>query len=582
MPLIGEQGNVLRKSSVELVKESSNGLRGSIAEELNDGLGSFSSENEQILKFHGIYTQDNRDLRRDRIRAKQEVEHICMVRVALPGGVISAEQYLALDHLASEFGNAMLRLTTRQGIQFHFVTKSEIGDLLKKINRTLLTTWGGCGDVVRNVTACPSSQSDGHNVRLSELAKEISLRYKAPSDAYLELWVDGERIPNEILNAPRLDASIYGSTMLPRKFKIGLAQSSDNCTDVLSSDVGVVIDEADPDRVRIYVGGGMGRSAADESTFARLADLLGEVNREDVFGVIDAIISIQRDNGDRYDRSHARFKYLVDHWGVDKVRIEVERLSGIAIRRATKDVFAETTDHLGVTNETSGHFDFGLKLPSGRIKDTPDLPYLTTIRRLVELANPKLAITAKGDLLLKGISSEARVDFFKTLQSVPALDPKTQPRIFRESFACVALPTCGLALAESERYLPTFLAELAESLEELGLADQSFEVRMTGCPNGCARPYLAEIGIVGRSKRSYDIYLGADRQGTRLGELFAKDVDRQSLVAALIPILGLFRDNRSKAESFGDFVSRQSSELIDSLRPAGRTRLRQGNIEAAG
>jgi sulfite reductase (ferredoxin) len=505
-----------------------------------------------------------------------------MIRVALPGGVISSEQYLALDRLASEFGNAMLRLTTRQGIQFHFVTKSEIEDLLKKINRTLLTTWGGCGDVVRNVTACPSSQGDGHDVRLSELAKEISLRYKAPSDAYLELWVDGERIPNEILNAPRLEASIYGSTMLPRKFKIGIAQSSDNCTDVLSSDVGVVIDEADPDTVRIYVGGGMGRSAADESTFARLADLLGEVNREDVLDVIDAIISIQRDNGDRYDRSHARFKYLVDRWGIDKVRKEVERLSGIAIRRATKDVFADTTDHLGVSNETSDHFDFGLKLPSGRIKDTPDLPYLTTIRRLVELANPKLAITAKGDLLLKGISSDVRVDFFKTLQSVPAMDPKTQPRIFRESFACVALPTCGLALAESERYLPTFLAELAENLEELGLADQSFEVRMTGCPNGCARPYLAEIGIVGRSKRSYDIYLGADRQGTRLGELFAKDVDRQSLVAALIPILGLFRDNRSKAESFGDFVSRQSSELIDSLRPAGRTRLRQGSIEAAG
>ncbi len=582
MPLTGEQRNVLGKSSLELVKESSNGLRGSIAQELNDGFGSFSTENEQILKFHGIYTQDNRDLRRERIRAKQEIEHICMIRVALAGGVISAEQYLALDRLAGEFGNAMLRLTTRQGIQFHFVTKSEIEDLLKKINQTLLTTWGGCGDVVRNVTACPSSRGDGQNVRLPELAKVISLRYKAPSDAYLELWVDGERIPNEILNAPSPEASIYGSTMLPRKFKIGLALSSDNCTDVLSSDIGVVIDETDPNKVRIYVGGGMGRSAADESTFARLADLLGEVDRKELLSVIDAIISIQRDNGDRHDRSHARFKYLVDRWGVDKVRQEVEALSGIAIRNATRDVFGETTDHLGVTNETSNQFDFGIKLPSGRIKDTPDLPYLTTIRRLVELANPKLAITAKGDLLFKGISSDLRVDFFKTLQGVSALDPKTQPRIFRESFACVALPTCGLALAESERFLPTFLTELAENLGELGLADQSFEVRMTGCPNGCARPYLAEIGIVGRSKRSYDIYLGADRQGTRMGQLFAKDVDQQSLVAALTPILGLYRDNRSEAESFGDFVTRQSSELIDSLRPAGRTRLRQGKIEVAG
>lgn len=581
MGLTEDQETSVDKSSVELIKESSNGLRGSIADELHNGLSSFSSDNEQILKFHGVYAQDDRDLRKERVRAKLEVEHICMIRIALPGGVISAEQYLAIDSLAGEFSNAALRLTTRQGIQFHFVVKSDLEVLLRRINQTLLTTWGGCGDVVRNVTACPSSPSGLDDAGLSELAKKISLRYKAPSDAYLELWVDGEKIPNEIIGAPGIDTSVYGEAMLPRKFKIGLARSSDNCTDVLSCDLGIVIDEDDPKRVRIYVGGGMGRSASDESTFARLADLLGEVDRKDIFGVADAIISIQRDNGDRRDRSHARFKYLVDRWGVETVRKEVERLSGIKVDPAIPDTFSQTTDHLGVTNDIDGHFDFGVKLPSGRIKDAPGLLYLTTIRRLVKLANPKLAVTAKGDLLLKEIPANLKPDFFKILRDLPELDANSQPKVFRESFACVALPTCGLALAESERYLPFFLAELTERLEELDLADQAIEVRMTGCPNGCARPYLAEIGIVGRSKRSYDIYLGADRQGTRLGSLFAKDVDRQSLVDVLTPTLKQYRDNRFKGESFGDFVNRQPYELIETLKPTPRVRIRTSTSEAA-
>lgn len=574
--IIQHEGQMMTDKSktltVEEVKAASSWLRGNVAQELQADSTSFEADTAQILKFHGVYVQDNRDTRTERIRAKVELDHRCMIRVAIPGGRLSADQYLALDALTRRLGSSSLRLTTRQGIQFHFVAKADLGELMNLINETLLTTWGGCGDVVRNVTACPSSDEGVKRLELDELAQIISLQFKAPSDAYYELWIDGTRVPNQVLGAAPVAESVYGPTMLPRKFKIGLTTSRDNCVDVFSCDVGLVVDINHPRRVRIYAGGGLGRSGTDGTTFARLGDLLGEVDRAQVLDVITAIVALHRDEGNREDRSHARLKYLVAARGVSWVRSEVERRSGVTIPAATPDAFELEDDHLGELATDNDHFDFGVKLPSGRIVNRENGRYLDGVAAIVGEFNPELAITARGDLIVKGVAVNQR-DRLLELLEVHGIDaPEELSPLHRASFACVALPTCGLALAESERYLPEFLDEFHAMLAGLSMSEESFEVRMTGCPNGCARPYLGEIGIVGRSKRSYDIFIGADRHGTRLNTLFARDVDRSALVSGIEPLVRRYRDQRRGGESFGDFYCRLNDEDIASLRPASRQR----------
>lgn len=562
-------------SEIEAIKITSNQLRGTIAEELTTDAPTFASDTAQVLKFHGVYLQDNRDVRSERIRAKQPLDHRAMVRVAIPGGRLRAEQYLALDALSDVFGNGTLRLTTRQGIQYHFATKAGLEGLLRGINDTLLTTWGGCGDVVRNVTACPSSRHHHDGTDLDALANAISRRYKAPADAYYELWVDGERVPTDIAGAPSVDASLYGPTMLPRKFKIGVTTSDDNCVDVLTSDVGVVVDVDRPERIRIYVGGGMGRSGTDDTTFARIADLLGEVDRSELLTVIDALVALQRDEGNRTDRAHARFKYLVARIGVDAVREAVLERSGIRVDDAVPDTFAHTEDHLGTTrHDAASVTDYGIKLPSGRISDANGIEYRTAIAEIVRVLGGDLAVTPRGDLLLLGVSQAELPRIERILEAHHVPTAAAQRAIERNAFACVALPTCGLALAESERYLPAFLKEFGAMLASHQLEDEDIEIRMTGCPNGCARPYMGEIGIVGRSKRSYDLFIGGDREGTRMNELFARDVQRDQLVPVLGGIVERFAADRRPGERFGDFFLRLDESAKQALRPQERVRLR--------
>ncbi|MGC8465536.1 MAG: NADPH-dependent assimilatory sulfite reductase hemoprotein subunit [Acidimicrobiales bacterium] len=555
-------------SEVERIKALSNHLRGGIAHELINAEPGFSRESTQLLKFHGVYTQDNRDTRSARVRSGLGVEHICMIRVAIPGGRLSADQYLSLNDLATRLGHNSLRCTTRQGIQFHFVTKSELAPLVREINDTLLTSWGGCGDVVRNVTSCPSDRY--RSLGLAELTDAISLRYKAPSDAYYELWVDGERVPQEILAAPSIDESIYGATMLPRKFKIGVTTSVDNCIDVLSCDLGVVLDIDQADRVRLYVGGGLGRSGTDESTFAQLGLLLGEIDRSDLFEAIDGVIEIQRDHGNRRDRSHARLKYLINDWGLDRFRSELLRRHPIEIRPAYLDTFVKTTDHLGTASVARDLVEYGLKLPSGRIADTDTTPYRTALASVIGGLQAKIAITARGDLLFLELNPERVTELEQLLEESGLSAPLQLSAVRRNAFACVALPTCGQALAESERFLPSLLTELEASLSEFGLDDLDLDLRMTGCPNGCARPYLGEVGIVGRSKKSYDIFVGADRQGRRLNKLFGEDIRNDRLVETLQPLFQYFERHRLSGQRFGDFIASLNDETFASLQPVTR------------
>ncbi len=553
------------ESKVELIKQASNELRGNIIEELSNGLPNFSGESEQLLKFHGIYNQDNRDVRADRKRVGLDIEHICMIRLAIPGGRLSPEQYLAADELAEAFGNRTLRVTTRQGIQFHFVTKQNIKALVRKVNQVLLSTYGGCGDLVRNVTACPSPAPEIETLGLGELANQISKRYKPASSAYYEIWLDGERVSDLQAAGPAGPIEpFYGSSYLPRKFKIGLTTTLDNCIDVLSCDLALVIDEKHPDLIHVLVGGGLGRSHSDDTTKPLLAKPFATVPRKDLFELIDAIISIQRDYGNRADRSHARFKYLVQEWGTERLRIEAEERAGLGLIKLDHLEFSNSCDHLGWIEQSKNHLAYGIKVPSGRIADTAGGSYRTAIRELVTKFNLSVRFTAKEDIILTDIPEIASNEIIDILSSFGIKLAEDYTSLSRSAFACPALPTCGLALTESERFLPTFLQAFNQLLEDLGLSHLDIEIRMTGCPNGCARPYLAEIGIVGRSKRSYDIYLCADRAGNRLGEIYATDVASEGIVASLEPIVLLYAANANDGEEFGDFCHRWG---IDNLKP---------------
>ena len=560
-----------KESNVELIKQASNELRGKIIEELSNGLPNFSGESEQLLKFHGIYNQDNRDVRADRKRVGLDVEHICMIRLAIPGGRLSPEQYLAADELAEAFGNRTLRVTTRQGIQFHFVTKQNIKALIRKVNEVLLSSYGGCGDVVRNVTACPSPAPEVEALELGELADQISGRYKPASSAYYEIWLDGERIAgSHSVGSAGPNEPLYGASYLPRKFKIGLATTLDNCIDVLSCDLALVIDEQDPKLIHVFVGGGLGRSHSDDTTKPLLAKPFTSVPREDLFEIIDAIISIQRDHGNRADRSHARFKYLVEEWGTDRLRKEAERRTGLVLHKLDHIKFPNSCDHLGWIEQSEDYLAYGIKVPSGRIADTVGGAYRTAIRELVTKFNLSVRFTAKEDVILTHIPEIARNEILAILNSFGIKLAEEYTGISRSAFACPALPTCGLALTESERFLPTFLESFNQLLDDLSLSHLDIEIRMTGCPNGCARPYLGEIGIVGRSKRSYDIYLCADRAGNRLGEIYATDVATEGLVDALEPIVLLYSAHAYDGEEFGDFCHHWGIDNLKSLAPQPR------------
>lgn len=561
------------ESKIEEIKRAGKDLRGTIADELQNGHDSFSFDASQLLKFHGIYVQDNRDTRSERKRSGRDVEHICMVRLAIPGGRLLAHQYLALEELAEIVGNGTLRVTTRQGIQFHFVAKDDLAVLLNRINGLLLTTYAGCGDVVRNVTACPSTSPQIEALGLGDLADEISRRYKPRSSAYHEIWVDGEKVSPEVYGGgPDADDPIYGAAYLPRKFKIGITSTIDNCVDVLSCDLAIVIDADDPSSAEIHVGGGLGRAHSDETTEALLGRFLARVGRSEVFDVIDAVIAIQRDHGERSDRSHARFKYLVKSWGIDRIRKEVEAKIGHRIFADTMTPmgFQCCEDHLGWTDQAGGKVSLGIKIPSGRILDGPTNRFRSAIKEAVSRYGLSVRFSAKEDVLLCDIEPRFKSGLVSLLRSHGIPLHSEIPGVFRQAFACPALPTCGLALTESERFLPAFLAELHAELAGANMADLDVEIRMTGCPNGCARPYLAEIGIVGRSKRSYDIYLGADRRGTRLGELYAKDIGRGELVEALRPVLTLYAKQAAAQEQFGDFCYRYGVDKLKEFAPAPR------------
>lgn len=552
-------------SKVEKIKFESNYLRGQLAEELAEDTTHFSEAQVQLLKFSGIYQQEDRDARHIRRATGGEKAYQFMVRSRIPGGVLTADQYLVEDELATRYANGTLRITTRQGFQLHGVLKGDLRAAVQAINEALLSTLAACGDVNRNVMACPAPRASRAQAQIEEVAHQIAMRLAPRSRAYHEIWVDGEQVGT--VEAPQDVEPIYGPTYLPRKFKIGIAYPGDNCVDIYTQDIGLVayLEGESLAGFTVLVGGGMGMTHGKTETFPRLGTPLCDAPVAEVLPVVETIVTVQRDFGDRQNRKHARMKYVVEERGIAWFRAEVERRLGYALRDPRPVILHDVEDHLGWHRQGDGRCFLGLHVENGRIKDTSTRGLKTGLRRVIEHFRPGLRLTGQQNILLTDLDDRQRESLAAMLNDYGISTDPQAAGAYRFAMACPALPTCGLALAEAERALPEVVRQIEADLHALGLANVPLSVRMTGCPNGCARPYMGDIGIVGRTKDVYNIYIGGDWANTRLNTLYAPSVHLDDLAATLYPLLVLWRDGRMPQETFGDFCHRAGIEQLRTL-----------------
>ena len=540
----------------ERIKEASDYLRGTLAEGLRQEItGAIGEDDAQLVKFHGMYLQDDRDLRPERTRKKMEKAFAFMIRVRIPGGVLSTAQWLALDGVARDYGNGSVRLTTRQSVQLHGVIKSNLRPTLQAIDAVLLSTIAACGDVNRNVMCNPNPHHSRAHAAALDLARAISDHLTPRTPAYREIWLDGERITG---GEHDVVEPIYGRTYLPRKFKIVVAVPPSNDVDVFAHDLGFIAILDGYGEVQgwnIAVGGGMGMTHGEPDTYPRTADIMGFCAGTDALAIAEAVVTVQRDWGDRSNRKHARLKYTIEDRGLDAFHAEVERRAGVKLAAARPFTFTSTGDRYGWSEGADGRGHLTLFVGNGRVLDAgPGAEQLTALRRIAELHDGDLRITANQNLIIAGVSADLRVAIEQIARQNGLTAPT--PGLRRNSMACVALPTCGLALAESERYLPSLLEALETRLAAHGLAEDDIVIRMTGCPNGCARPYLAEIGLVGKGPGRYNLYLGAAFDGSRLSKLYGEDLGHEAIIARLDPIFAAYAAGRRTDEHFGDFVIR--------------------------
>ena len=555
-----------KPTKLETIKEASHGLRGRLPAELASLEDHFEEAEKQLLKFHGIYQQDDRD------RRKGGKDYQFMVRSRIPGGHLTAQQYLAHDALADRYANGTLRVTTRQGLQLHGILKGDLKPALSAVNRALITTLSACGDVVRNVMWSPSPERRPLHDAIQDVARRLADATLPTTRAYHELWIDGEKAYNgkaaleeeAVTGTPADDDPLYGPRYLPRKFKIGVAYPGDNSVDVYTQDVGLIA-VAEGERLlgfNLLVGGGLGMTHKKPNTFPRLADPLAFLTPEEVVPAVRHVIGIQRDEGDRADRRHARMKYLVHDWGLDRFREELERRLGYAVKPPAETPPLELNLYLGWRAQGDGRYWLGLSVENGRIQDTADVRLKTALRRLAETYVPDVRLTPNHDVLLTDLQASDRADIEALLAEHGVALPETISNARKHTMACPALPTCGLALAESERVMPQVMDQIERELAALGLSEETLTIRMTGCPNGCARPYVADVGFVGRSLDQYTVFVGGRPDGTRLNTPFADLVPLGDLAATVRPLFKLFRHGRRPGESFGDFCHRTGVEAL--------------------
>lgn len=549
---------ISNKSKVEIIKENSMGLRGNLCEALENPAPNLQEENRQLAKFHGFYQQDDRDVRRKRKKQGQDPAYSCMIRVKIPGGILTADQYLILDQLADQYGNKTLRATNRQDIQFHGVLKHNLKATIHQINEALLTTLGACGDVVRNVVCCPAPHKDRQ--MLQDYCQTLTQHFLPHSKAYHEIWIDGEKV----VDTQEQIEPLYGSAYLPRKFKIGLALPHDNCIEVHTNDVGLVavMDQDELKGFNIFAGGSLGMSHGKSDTYPRLASPIGFAPKEAIISVVEGIFAIQRDFGNRENRQRARLKYLMDERGEAWFIQELNKRIGFEISPVIDTGPFHMHDHLGWHQQEDGNWYVGIHIENGRITDRENCQLRTALREIVAAYKPGVRITSQQNILLTNISNQSRANIERHLQSYGIAPATKIPMAKRWAMACPALPTCGLAITEAERILPNVMQELEKDLEDLGLGQDAITMRMTGCPNGCARPYTAEVAFVGRSLNKYTIYIGGSFEGTRLTQEYADLIPLNELAQTMRPLFFYWKTNRQQNEKFGDFCFRIGTQEL--------------------
>ena len=552
--MISDTADPKPPSKVEGLKEASNYLRGTLAASLEDrSTGAIPDDDTTVSKFHGIYQQDHRDQRNERKKAGLEKAFIFMIRVRVPGGVCTPEQWLKIDALADRYGSHTLKLTTRQAFQLHFITKDVLKTTMQGIDAAVLDCIAACGDVNRNVMANPNPwQSALHGPVLDD-ARAVSTHLTPQTRAYHEIWLDGEKVTPDDEEEP-----IYGKTYLPRKFKTGFAIPPSNDIDVYTQDLGFIAIGENGKLVgyNLSVGGGLGMSHGDTKTYPRLANVIGYLPRGKVVEVAEKVLTVQRDFGDRTNRKHARLKYTIEDRGVDWFKNELESRLGWKLGETRPFEFTSSGDRYGWSEGTDGNWHYGLFIQNGRLRDTEELPAKTGLREIARIHTGDFRLTANQNLVIGGVTAAQKPRIEALLKEYKLDIPERTTGLRLNSMACVALPTCGLALAESERYLPQLISELDQIIEECGLRESEIVIRMTGCPNGCARPYLGEIGFVGRAPGKYNIYLGAAFDGSRLNKLYKPSVKSEEIVNELAPIIRRYATERQEGERFGDFTIR--------------------------
>lgn len=547
-------------SKLEAAKVGSDYLRGSLADELMVDSATFSAGAESIIKHHGIYQQDHRDHRR-----AGERDYSFLVRTRLPGGVLTGPQLLAELQLCDELGDGTLRITDRQGLQLHGVLKQDLKEVIRRIDAARMTTFGACGDVVRNVMCCPAPLKGSiERTRMRTLTDAIARHFKLRSRAYYDIWLkDGDQSTQ--VGGPRDDEEpLYGSAYLPRKFKFAFALPDDNCTDALTHDVGFVAlpGGGATQFFNVYVGGGMGVTPARADTFPAIAQPLGVVSADELVPLAEAIVQVFRESGNRRDRKQARFKYLIAAWGLDRFRERLRHVLGRQLAAPEPIVVTGLHDHLGWQPQDGGDWFLGVRVENGRIKDGEGGRLKAALKAVAQNYPISVRLTPLQDILLCDIAERSRDGIEQILREhgVPlgaAVEPSR-----KLAMACPALPTCGLAITESERAMPALLKELRDMLAELGLAEERLSIRMTGCPNGCARPYVAEIGIVGKAVDRYTLFLGGSIAGSRLAFKFRDMLTLPEILDLLRAILSRFAATRQLQESFGDFCDRIGAEQL--------------------
>jgi sulfite reductase (NADPH) hemoprotein beta-component len=552
---MNEDAPVIEKplSRNETIKASSTYLRGTILQDLADASsGTISEDNAQLTKFHGIYAQDDRDLRAQRRREGREKAYSFMARVRVPGGICTPQQWLALDTLADSHGNGTLKITNRQCFQLHGILKGNLRPAIREVNRVLLDTLAACGDVARNVMCNPNPHLSHLHAETLAVAREVAQQLLPRTRAYHELWVEDRLVAGA---GEDDEEPLYGKTYLPRKFKTAFAIPPSNDVDIFANDLGFIAIADDLGHLagfNVTVGGGMGMSHNQIETYPRVADVLGFCLPHEVVKVAETIVAIQRDYGDRSDRKHARFKYTIADRGLVWLSQELEDRLGWSLRGARRFEFTDTGDRYGWTDGPNGLSHYTLFIENGRVKGAQK----AALREIALAHRGDFRLTPNQHVMIASIAPSERAGIEDLLRRHGLIGANAASALRLNAMACVALPTCGLALAESERYLPELVTHLEEEMENAGLRDDAIIVRMTGCPNGCGRPFLAEIGFVGRAPGKYNIYLGAAFNGSRLNCLYRPSVSTEELVPTVRPLLRRYAVERLHGERFGDFVVR--------------------------